>query len=218
MPRKKQSTDQKIQDLKNKNLSKSNDTQEEKNDSSASTKVSDNSSVSGDGQNQTQTQNQNQTQDDAIQKLSAEQDALKKEIEELKAKNLRLLADMQNVMKQNEMDIDRAKKSVKKEIALSLVDFVSNMNLAFSYTPQTSETVVKDFVNRLKTSLDTSLKTLQKFNIEIIIPNPGDSFNPEFMNAINEPPDSSSTPTVKGVVSAGVKVDGQVIKPAIVTF
>ncbi len=216
MPKKKQNADQKIQDFKNKNLSKLDDTQKEETNSSVPssvpTKVSDNDSASNDSQIQAQ------TQDDIVQKLSAEQDTLKKEIEELKAKNLRLLADMQNVMKQNEMDVDRAKKSVKKEIALSLADFVSHMNLAFSYAPEASETAVKDFVDRLKNSLDTSLKVLQKFNIEIIIPNPGDTFNPEFMNAVNELSGDTSIPTVKGVVSAGVKVDGQVIKPAVITF
>ncbi len=149
---------------------------------------------------------------------SAELEQLKKENQELNDKNLRLLADMQNVMRQHDMDIAQAKKSTKKEIAFSFLDFVSNMNLAFSFAPQNESTEVNSFLTNLKSSLEKSLQNLQNYNIHVLVPEPGSDFDPEVMTAINEPPEAEDHPKIKGVVSAGLRIEGQVVKAATVTF
>ena len=60
--------------------------------------------------------------------ISSKEQELLQEIETLKAKNLRLLADIQNLLRQNQIDIERAKKTLKTEIALAMVDFVTSMH------------------------------------------------------------------------------------------
>lgn len=149
---------------------------------------------------------------------SSQETTLRQEIEELKTKNIRLMADMQNVMRQHEMNILQARKSTKKEISLSFVDFVSNMNLAFSFTPANADKNTQDFIQNLKNSLNKSLQTLTNYSIEIIVPKPGEPFNPEYMTGINEPPEGQESPLIQGVVSVGLKIENQIIKPAVITF
>jgi len=146
--------------------------------------------------------------------LGREQELIQ-EIEALKAKNLRLLADIQNLLRQNQIDIERAKKSLKTEIALAMVDFVTSMHLALNYLPEGVDDKTRNFVKQLQLSLETSIKNLQSLHIEVLIPQVGEPFNSEYMNAVNTPADEPNhLPTIKSVVTVGLKVDGQLVKPA----
>jgi len=147
--------------------------------------------------------------------ISSKEQELLQEIETLKAKNLRLLADIQNLLRQNQIDIERAKKTLKTEIALAMVDFVTSMHLAFTYLPDNLDDKTRDFIRQLQLSLESSIKNLQSLNIELLIPKVGEPFNSEYMNAVNTPTDEASNlPIIKSVVTVGLKVDGQLVKPA----
>jgi len=147
--------------------------------------------------------------------ISSKEQELLQEIETLKAKNLRLLADIQNLLRQNQIDIERAKKTLKTEIALAMVDFVTSMHLAFTYLPDNLDDKTRNFIRQLQLSLESSIKNLQSLNIELLIPKVGEPFNSEYMNAVNTPTDEASNlPTIKSVVTVGLKVDGQLVKPA----
>jgi len=146
--------------------------------------------------------------------ISSKEQELLQEIETLKAKNLRLLADIQNLLRQNQIDIERAKKTLKTEIALAMVDFVTSMHLAFTYLPDNLDNKTRDFIRQLQLSLESSIKNLQSLNIELLIPKVGEPFNSEYMNAVNTPTDEASNlPAIKSVVTVGLKVDGQLVKP-----
>jgi molecular chaperone GrpE (heat shock protein) len=146
--------------------------------------------------------------------ISSKEQELLQEIETLKAKNLRLLADIQNLLRQNQIDIERAKKTLKTEIALAMVDFVTSMHLAFTYLPDNLDDKTRDFIRQLQLSLESSIKNLQSLNIELLIPKVGEPFNSEYMNAVNTPTDEASNlPAIKSVVTVGLKVDGQLVKP-----
>ena len=147
--------------------------------------------------------------------ISSKEQELLQEIETLKAKNLRLLADIQNLLRQNQIDIERAKKTLKTEIALAMVDFVTSMHLAFTYLPDNLDEKTRNFIRQLQLSLESSIKNLQSLNIELLIPKVGEPFNSEYMNAVNTPTDEASNlPAIKSVVTVGLKVDGQLVKPA----
>jgi molecular chaperone GrpE (heat shock protein) len=147
--------------------------------------------------------------------ISSKEQELLQEIEILKAKNLRLLADIQNLLRQNQIDIERAKKTLKTEIALAMVDFVTSMHLAFTYLPDNLDEKTRNFIRQLQLSLESSIKNLQSLNIELLIPKVGEPFNSEYMNAVNTPTDEASNlPIIKSVVTVGLKVDGQLVKPA----
>lgn len=128
------------------------------------------------------------------------------------------MADMQNIMRQHDMDVSQAKKSTKKEISLSFIDFVSSMNLAFSFAPKDPDPSTENFLNSLKSSLQSSLQKLKSYNIEVILPEIDTDFDPATMNAISEPAEATDHPKIKGVVSAGLKIEGQVVKPVTVTL
>ena len=159
--------------------------------------------------------NTNATDTSGLNTISTREQELVQEIETLKAKNLRLLADIQNLLRQNQMDIERAKKNLKAEIALAMVDFVTSMYLALSYLPENVDDKTRNFIKQLQLSLESSIKNLQTLNIELLIPQVGEPFNSEYMNAVNTPTDQADNlPTIKSVVTVGLKVDGQLVKPA----
>ena len=56
---------------------------------------------------------------------------------------------------------------------------------------------------------------LQMQSIEVLIPQVGDDFNPEFMQALNSPEEVSDA-KVQNIVSLGLRIDNQIIQPTMV--
>lgn len=139
-------------------------------------------------------------------------DALLDQVDEWKNRSLRLAADMQNQTKQNELDIQQAKKKSKKYVVQLLVGFLNTLNLAFVYAPKSDDPQVSKFIQTLSASFDQLKQEFERQDIEILIPSIGDEFNPEWMSALNDSSDENSV--VTQVVSIGLKVDGQIINEA----
>jgi molecular chaperone GrpE (heat shock protein) len=139
----------------------------------------------------------------------------KLEIEDWKNRTARLAADLQNISKQHELDIQHAKKSAKKSTLSTIITFINTLNLAFSFAPQTQDEAVLQFITTLKSSLDRAIEDYKNIGVDIIIPKSGEVFNPEYMNILN--PDvvgDSNEVLVKQVVSCGLKIDNQLVQPA----
>ncbi len=155
------------------------------------------------------------TSDDAknrIAELEARLLSYENEIKDWKNKSIRLAADLQNLEKQQELDIAQLKKKIKKTTVDSIFSFLNTLQLSFNYKPETQDQQVNSFINTLQVSFDQVLNQLQNQGIEIINVKPGDEFNPEFMTILSESGDGNTL--VKQVVSVGLKIDGQIIQPA----
>jgi molecular chaperone GrpE len=151
-----------------------------------------------------------------IQDIAALQQTVElreKEIKETQDKLMRLGADMQNLIKQNELEIAQAKKSAKKHLVLSLLTFLNTLHLAFSFTPTTEDEKVHKFIQTLETSFNQVIQDLKVQSIEVLVPEIGQDFDPQFMTALN-PHDSEEHPKVKNIVGLGLKVDGQLMQAA----
>jgi molecular chaperone GrpE len=153
--------------------------------------------------------NTSSTSDDSH---SDEINALLDQVDEWKNRSLRLAADMQNQTKQNELDIQQARKSSKKYVVQLLVGFLNTLNLAFTYAPKTDDESVNKFIQTLSASFEQLKQEFDRQEIEILIPKIGDEFNPEWMAALNDSNEESSV--VTQVVSIGLKVDGQIVNEA----
>lgn len=134
-------------------------------------------------------------------------------IKELEDKNLRLSAEMQNVVKQNELNLVSAKKLGKRVVAQGFLEFLNTMNISFSFVPKTDDQKVLSFVETMKNSFEKLLRELPDLGVEIIAPKPGDPFDPQTMSILDGVA-SGETPKVKHIVNIGLKVDGQVIQAA----
>ncbi|MBC7472232.1 MAG: nucleotide exchange factor GrpE [candidate division SR1 bacterium] len=134
------------------------------------------------------------------------------EIDDWKNKALRISADLQNFQKQTEIDQLQTKKITKKTTIQNILPFLNTLNISFSYTPKTEDQVINVFIETLRSSFNKLVLDLKNNNIEIITANPGDIFNPAFMEILNSD-FSQEEPKVKQVVSIGLKIDNQLIQP-----
>jgi molecular chaperone GrpE (heat shock protein) len=154
------------------------------------------------------------TTNQKISQLEVELASSNKEIDDWKAKSIRYAADLQNSIRQNELDISQAKKNTKKSTVLSLVPFLNTLNIAFAYSPETEDPKVKIFISTLNSSFHKAISDFQGIGVEILTAQPGDVFNPEFMAILNSDVDTDSNEVkVKQVVSIGLKIDNQLIQP-----
>lgn len=138
--------------------------------------------------------------------------SLEEEIKEKDEKNIRLLAEIQNINKQNEIEQIQNIKKGKKILAMNIVTFLSTLNIAFAYTPKTEDENVNNFVQTLKKSYEKLQEELKKCGVELIVPSVGDDFNSLFMEALN--PCDEEHPKVKNIASIGIKIDNQLVQPA----
>jgi molecular chaperone GrpE len=149
-----------------------------------------------------------------ISQLKAQLETQNAEIEDWKNKSFRISADLQNFQKQSELDLNQAKKVAKKAILQNILPFLNTLNISFSYIPTTEDPKVVAFNNTLKGSFEKLISELKNANIDIITAQTGELFNPDFMNILNSDFESNDEkPTVKQVVSVGLKIDGQLIQP-----
>jgi molecular chaperone GrpE len=146
--------------------------------------------------------------------IEAELQTMKLEMEDWKEKATRFSADIQNLSRQHELDIQQAKKSSKKSVLITLVGFLNTLNLAFAFAPATKDEKVINFISTLKTSFDRAIDDFKSMGVEILIPTVGEIFNAEYMNILN--PDNVPEiehVVVKQVVSCGLKIDNQLVQP-----
>ncbi|KAB2096088.1 hypothetical protein ES319_A01G085100v1 [Gossypium barbadense] len=163
-------------------------------------------------------------------KLVEEKDGLleekQKEIEQMKDKVVRTLAEMENVMARTRREADNSKKFAVQNFAKDLLDVADNLERASAH--------VKGSFSKIDESNDTAgavplLKTLlegvemtekqlgevfRKYGIEKFNPT-NEPFDPNMHNAVFQVPDNSKpTGTVAHVLKAGYMLYDRVIRPA----
>ncbi|PPS17631.1 hypothetical protein GOBAR_AA02929 [Gossypium barbadense] len=149
-----------------------------------------------------------------------------KEIEQMKDKVVRTLAEMENVMARTRREADNSKKFAVQNFAKDLLDVADNLERASAH--------VKGSFSKIDESNDTAgavplLKTLlegvemtekqlgevfRKYGIEKFNPT-NEPFDPNMHNAVFQVPDNSKpTGTVAHVLKAGYMLYDRVIRPA----
>ncbi|XVF03779.1 hypothetical protein REPUB_Repub05bG0022500 [Reevesia pubescens] len=152
--------------------------------------------------------------------------AKQKEIEQMKDKVVRTLAEMENVMARTRREAENSKKFAIQNFAKGLLDVADNLGRASTH--------VKDSYSKIDESKDTVgavplLKTLlegvemtekqlgevfRKFGVEKFDP-ANEPFDPHRHNAVFQVPDNSKPPgTVAHVLKAGYMLYDRVIRPA----
>ncbi|GMI63780.1 mitochondrial GrpE 1 [Hibiscus trionum] len=152
--------------------------------------------------------------------------AKQKEIEQMKDKVVRTLAEMENVMARTRREAENSKKFAIQNFAKGLLDVADNLGRASTH--------VKGSFSKIDESKDTAgavplLKTLlegvemtekqlgevfRKFGVEKFDPT-NEPFDPHRHNAVFQVPDNSKPPgTVAHVLKAGYMLYDRVIRPA----
>ena len=151
-----------------------------------------------------------------------EVDQLKKQVEELKAKAdenwnlyLRSQAEIENVRKRGQKDVESAHKYAVDKFVAELIPIKESMDLGYAASHEDNADIAK-----IKEGTELTLKMFssmfEKFKIVELNPK-GEKFNPSFHEAISMLPSPDfAANTVMDVVQKGYLLNERVVKPALV--
>jgi len=149
---------------------------------------------------------------------SAHEEALaaaQAEVAELKDQVLRAHAEMHNIRRRADADVEKAHKFGLEKFAMEMLATVDNLERALAAcTAQDDAT--KAIHDGVEMTLRALLASLEKFKIAVV--NPVDEhFNPEFHQAITmvDSPDAAPN-TVLSVMQKGYTLSGRLLRPAMV--
>ena len=130
-------------------------------------------------------------------------------------KVLRIQAEMDNLKRRTQKDLDSAHKYGLEKFAKELLNVIDSLELGIQAATSDAPEVVK-----LKEGSELTIKQFEtvfaKFNIEAIDP-VGQPFNPEFHQAMTMLPSDDVEPnTVINVFQKGYVLNGRLIRPAMV--
>ncbi|PFG46171.1 molecular chaperone GrpE [Vibrio sp. ES.051] len=128
---------------------------------------------------------------------------------------LRSKAEVENMRRRTEQEIDKARKFALNKFAEELLPVIDNLERAIQAADTENETV-KPFLEGVELTHKTFIDVVAKFGLTAINPE-GEAFNPEFHQAmsIQESPDHESN-TVMFVMQKGYELNGRVVRPAMV--
>ncbi|SIQ72275.1 nucleotide exchange factor GrpE [Marinobacterium stanieri] len=155
------------------------------------------------------------TQADVLQQLEesrAEVDALQKELAELQP---RAQAEIQNIRRRAEQDVEKAHKFGLEKFANELLPVVDSLERAIEASQGEGEQL-QAIREGVEMTLNLFLSSMEKFNVEQVNPE-GQPFNPEHHQAMSMVPAEGVAPnTVVTVVQKGYLLNGRLMRPAMV--
>ena len=154
-------------------------------------------------------------QEAKIAQLEAALLASEAKIQEQQDGVLRAKAEVENMRRRTETEIDKARKYALNKFAEELLPVIDNLERAIQAAATENE-AVKPLLEGVELTHKTFVDTVSKFGLKEINPE-GEAFNPELHQAmsIQESPDHESN-TVMFVMQKGYELNGRVVRPAMV--
>lgn len=140
------------------------------------------------------------------------------EAETLQARNdyLRVQAEMQNLRRRTEQDIEKAHKYGQERFSAELINVMDNLERALQSASDSDDELVKAIFEGVDLTLKSFTDCFKKFNIEAVDPM-GEPFDPQLHQAMSIQDNPEVEPnTVIAVMQKGYTLHGRVIRPAMV--
>ena len=168
---------------------------------------------SGDPQNSEQGDfSEDLSLDQTLEKLAAAQLAA----EDAKDDLLRVQAEMQNLRRRTEQDIEKAHKYGQEKFSIELLSVMDNLERALTAASEHEDDSVKAIYDGVDLTLKSFIDCFSKFNIETLDPL-GEPFDPQTHQAMGMQENPEVEPnTVIAVMQKGYTLHGRVIRPAMV--
>jgi molecular chaperone GrpE len=129
---------------------------------------------------------------------------------------LRAHAEVQNMRKRCESDVERAHKFALEKFSAELFTVMDNLERALQAVPDTEHESVMALCEGVGLTLKSFIEIFGKFNIEQIDPL-GEPFDPQLHEAMSMQENDEVEPnTVIAVMQKGYKINGRLIRPAMV--
>ncbi|WP_165310523.1 nucleotide exchange factor GrpE [Vibrio ziniensis] len=154
-------------------------------------------------------------QEAKIAQLEAALLASEQRLKEQQDSVLRAKAEVENMRRRSEQEVDKARKFALNRFAEELLPVIDNLERAIQAADLENE-AIKPVVEGVELTHKTFIGVVEKFGLKEINPE-GEAFNPEFHQAmsIQESPDHESN-TVMFVMQKGYELNGRVVRPAMV--
>ncbi len=129
---------------------------------------------------------------------------------------LRVQAEMQNLRRRTEQDVEKAHKYGQERLSTELLAVMDNLERALQVSMDKDDEAVKALLQGVELTLKSFIDCFSKFGIVQIDPL-GEAFDPQLHQAMvmQENPDVEPN-TVTAVMQKGYTLHGRVIRPAMV--
>lgn len=148
----------------------------------------------------------------------SEVEALQAQLKEAQDQALRAQAEMQNVRRRAQIDVEKAHKFALEKFVKELLPVADSLEKAVESTEGQEEAgeLVASIREGVEMTLNLFMNSLQKFNVEQVNP-VGEPFDPQQHEAMSMVPAPDAEPnTVVNVVQKGYLLNGRVVRPAMV--
>ncbi len=149
---------------------------------------------------------------------TSEVEALQAQVQEFQEQMLRSQAEMQNVRRRAEIDVEKAHKFALEKFVKELLPVADSLEKAVESTEGHDESgeLVASIREGVEMTLSLFMSSLKKFNVEQINP-VGAPFDPQHHEAMSMVPAADAEPnSVVAVVQKGYLLNGRVVRPAMV--
>ncbi|MDV7105248.1 nucleotide exchange factor GrpE [Vibrio sp. TH_r3] len=138
-----------------------------------------------------------------------------KRVKEQQESVLRAKAEVENMRRRSEQEIDKARKYALNKFAEELLPVIDNLERAIQAADSENETI-KPLLEGVELTHKTFTDSVAKFGLKEINPE-GEAFNPDFHQAMSIQESADHEPnTVMFVMQKGYELNGRVIRPAMV--
>ncbi|RBM50943.1 nucleotide exchange factor GrpE [Vibrio tarriae] len=128
---------------------------------------------------------------------------------------LRARAEVENIRRRSEQEVDKARKFSLSRFAEELLPVIDNLERAIQAADGEVE-AIKPLLEGVELTHKTFVDTIAKFGLKEINPH-GEAFNPEFHQAMSIQESAEHEPnTVMFVMQKGYELNGRVLRPAMV--
>lgn len=151
-----------------------------------------------------------------LDELNERLDAAEIAAQQAKDDYLRVQAEMQNLRRRTEQDIEKAHKYGQERFSTELLSVMDNLERSLEVASGSNDETVKSIYDGVDLTRKSFVDCFKRFNIEPIDPL-GEPFDPQLHQAmsIQENPDVEPN-TVIAVMQKGYTLHGRVIRPAMV--
>ena len=159
---------------------------------------------------------ENNAEQDPLEQAAAKLAECEEAAQRAKDDLLRVQAEMQNVRRRAEQDVEKAHKYGQEKFSIELLAVVDNLERSLEVASNNEDETVKAIYEGVNLTLKSFLDCFTKFNIEAVDPL-GEPFDPQLHQAMSIQENAEcELNTVIAVMQKGYTLHGRVIRPAMV--
>jgi molecular chaperone GrpE len=149
-----------------------------------------------------------------IQALNAAVQEAQEKAKENWDRLLRKEADLQNIQKRTQQELENNRKFAIERFAGDLLEVMDSLDQGVSFA-QNGQASIKDLLHGMELTQTVLRNVLQKHGIELIDPKPGDAFDPNFHEALSMQPTDEMPPNcIVTIVQKGYLLQNRLLRPA----